>query len=389
MPKVTTSIYGDLVFLPIVPSLGVSETLEWLTDLFTSHNGTEQALKLRQNARRTLRMKFFEDRTNKVPGFITEYGGLTGNWCIPLWFESQSLGAVSAGLSSIACTTDIFDFRDSSLALLYESVNSWQVVEIDSVTPSGLDLSTQTEGFGSAVLLPLRVGVLRGGVSRSSDGRSAFSAISLEVTDVLDPAEETPAQYLGHDIYFDEVFKPDGALYESTVDTETTRTDFDLGNFRNDHPWLYNRVSRKVLRPIESQQELYGFRQFLTRRSGRYRRFWEPSFVSDLRPLSSAFVSDQLLVSEDTLLDWTMSREHIAVLDSAGNWTAHSVDLAEETVAGVVRLTVTPNIDLEPADIDTVSFLGLKRLNTDSVRLSYPYGPVVVESVLETVEVSP
>lgn len=388
MSKITTTLYGDLALLPLEASIVSREVLEWKTDLFISNDGTESREKLRANARRKIFYRFFENFINKIPSLITEYGAYDQLWAVPLWMERQYIGSTSLGSTILPCVTDIYDFRDSSLALLYESINKWQVIEIDTVGATQLNLTSLLELFSSAYLFPIRVGTIKDNIVRSSSGWDTKSELGFDLIDVLDPTESVPGQYLSNDYYTDELFKS-GSRYNSNIKNNTQIIDFGLGQIDKVFPWTNNRITKPFYNMFETQQNIFDFRRRLTRHSGRYRLYWEPTFEVDLINQSVGLVEDILLISSDGFLDWTKQREHLAIFDTSGTWFLREIISTNQVSASIVSLTLDSNLNIQSNTIDTISFLGLQRYATDHIELKWNKGASVMETTVSIIEVSP
>lgn len=85
---------------------GVTERLEWLTDVLSSETGAEQRRKLRQYPRRSLEASFncFGNARNLIDSYLSGVGHRNG--LVPLWWDETPIDSVYAG------SIDIFgDFR--------------------------------------------------------------------------------------------------------------------------------------------------------------------------------------------------------------------------------------------------------------------------------------
>jgi len=388
MSKVTTTLYGDLALLPLEALAVTKEVLEWSTDLFISNDGTEDAQKLRANARQKIYYKFFENHEDKVPGFITEYGAYTELWSVPLWMERQYLGVISSGGTTLLCVTDIYAFQDSSLALLYESPTSWQVIEINTVGGTQLNLLTALESFNQAYLMPIRICTIINKINRSSNGYNINSDLGFEVIDVLDTVEIVPDQYLSDDYYGGTLFK-DSDRYSSIISNNMQKVDFTLGKILKRFPFTNNRIARPFYNLFETQQEVFDFRRYLTRRCGRYRPYWGPTFEIDLVNNDVSFITDVLYIVSDGFLDWDKQRENIAIFTKAGVWLLRAIINTAQITPTSVALNLDSALNISPDDIDTISFLGFHRFNTDVIELNWSKGGTVMETKINTIEVSP
>lgn len=388
MAKVNTTLYGDLALLPL-EALNISkEIIEWKTDIFISDNGNEEREKLRTNARKKIFYNFFENYHDKIPSFITEYGAYTELWALPLWSERQYIGVVSSGGTTLTCVTNIYDFRDTSLALLYESYDSWQILEISTVGPTELNLSTTLEAFTKAILVPVRVGTVNKDILRSSTGYNAYSEFGFDVIDVLDTTESVPSQYLSDDYYIDELFKKSNR-YKSTISNNLYKDDFVLGNVNKSYTYNNNRIIKPFFQLFDNQTDIFNFRKFLTRRSGRYRQYWEPTFEVDLTNKSSGLITNTIFIESDGFLDWTKQRKYLGFLDTSGTWYFREIISTVQSSPVTVQLTLDSALNIQANDLDTISFLGLRRFNTDRITLNWRYGGSVMETTIDTIEVAP
>jgi hypothetical protein len=388
MAKVTTDLYGDVALLLYEPARDSKEILEWGTDLFISYDGTETTEKVRANARRKIYYKFYENLSRKIPGFIAQYGGLDATWAVPVWHEKQSVGTPTSGVYSLTCTTDVYDLRDDSLALLYDRSGTYQLLEISEVLASSITVTELIGTYTDAYLVPVRIGTVIDSVGRSSNGYSAYSEIGFDIIDVLDTTETVPDQYLSDDYYVDDLYKSQD-YYQSKIKNNIEKIDYVIGNIEKRHLYDNNRIIKPFYNFFENQTDIYNFRSFLSRRAGRYRRYWEPTFEPDLTNVSTGTVTTTLQVASDGFLDWIKQREHIAVLTTAGVWMLREIAAASQASATVVELTLSSALSIPATTIDTISFLGLRRFAEDKVELSWSGKGVLMETTISTIEVSP
>lgn len=390
MAKIITNLFGELALLPIPARVPLRETLEWRTDLMTSFNGTENRLRLRNHPRQTFLYNLPETASVKPSAFIAQYGALGLKWAVPLWAEAQHLGTVLMNLQTILCDTTNYDLRAQSLALLYQNATQWQVVEIDTVATGELTLVGYTDAFQNAYLIPLRLGHIEGSPERTSNGYEAETQLRFEIEDIQALAEDAPAQFLGRDLYLTPgLFTNDALSHE--ISTRVDRVDYALGKVARRTPWRYNRDTRPKNVLCEGAAEVRAYRKWLMRRAGRFRPFWEPTFENDLRHKASGTVTNVLPVqAADGLLDWLPLRNHIAVLTSGGTWLCRTINSAALKTgdASTVELTLDSALNVAAGNIHAVSFLGLRRLDTDRVELNWR-GNSVVASTVNTVEIQP
>lgn len=389
MAKVQTR-FGELALLPLPARVPVRELLEWKTDLMTSFNGTEKAIQLRNHPRTTLTYILPETAAVKPRAYLTQYGALGRRWAIPLWCEAQHIGGLPLNTRTIQCNTELYDLRAGGLALLWQSYDRWELVEIEAVAPGEITLTDYAGAFSAAFLVPVRVGHIDGSPERSSNGYEAETSVRFEIEDTKALAEDVPAQFLGHDLYLEPGLMS-ASSYGQEITTRVDRVDYELGKVARRTPWRYNRDRRPRHVVCNGPAEVRAFRRWLMRRAGRFRPYWSPTFENDLRHKSTGTVTDKLLVeARDGLLDWLPLRNHIAVQTLAGDWLCRTVTAAVPLPgnASTIELTLDTALNVPAQSIATVSFLGLRRLDTDRVELNW-LGNSVLRCTVNTLEIQP
>lgn len=387
MAKIETELFGTLALLPVQATVPVHETLEWKTDLMTSFNGSETAQRLRAHPRQTIAYTFPEGFGVTRSQFIAQYGALRNQWAIPLWTEAQFLGAVQSGATELHCETEYYDFRNGSLGLIYQSPESWQILEIVEVDKGKLALSKPARMFRSAWLMPVRVGHIVSKFERDSAGHSAVTKVTFNIDD-LRSLPEAAAQntYKGSDLYTDATLFQNDRI-SSQLQTRTDIVDYETGVIARKHPWLYNRILKPMHVLCESPREVRLFKEWLMRRCGRFRPYWEPSFENDLAVRSTGFIAATLLIANDGYRDWG-TRNNLAIQLRDGTWLAREVAASFTIGVSELQLTLNDPLNIAASEIYRISFMGYKRLDTDRVEMSW-IGNGVLQCSINTVELNP
>ncbi|WVW77408.1 tail assembly protein [Stenotrophomonas phage vB_SmaS_Bhz59] len=386
MPAVVTTLKGVIALLPLPAEAPTRETLEWKTDVMIARSSAEQRLSVRNNPRQAFRMTVPANQGRTQLALNALYGALRQNWGIPLWTEAQHVGAVSSGLDVLPAVTDLYDFRDASLALLYQSPSQFQVIEIDTVAPGQLNLLADTNLFTNAWLMPLRVGRIAEAVDRKTNGFANSIDLSFDVDDNLGWTPDAPAQFLGEDIYYDAPIIGSDTLSDS-IDQRADIADYELGPVASRTPWARPQVGRPHRTVMENAAAVRAYRDWLHRRRGKFRAFWQPTFEVDLRTLSTGTVTNTLIINNDDYQTWSR-RRHIAVETLTGTWLPRTITASSFLDATRVQLTLDSAINVAASNIARVSYLGLKRLNTDRVELNWRGGGVC-ESSVQLLELTP
>lgn len=391
MAKVTTVTAGDLAFLPLQPNAPVTETLDWVSDLMQSQNGTEDVLQLQAAARQGFQYTFPETMLQRAMGFNVQYQTLAKLWGIPVWTEAVNVGALSNASSSIAVDTTTADYRASSLVYVWQDDSHYQVLDIDTLDDTTLNLLSgqTTNAYTNAWVMPMRVGQIVGAVNRKDSGGDVVTQIVFRCNDnVALDAGDSPTQFNSDDLYTDNpLMGDDGVTF--AVNTRIDVLDYGLGPVAQRTPWLYNRVDYQRSVMCVSPSEVRTFKQWLARRTGKVKRFWEPSFVNDLRKQSTGALTTSILVARDALIDWTaLPRNHVAVELDDGSWLVRTITSITSISGTQVQINVDSSLAVSASRVRRISWLGLKRLDTDHFELQW-IGNGVMQCAMAVTEIAP
>lgn len=373
--KVNTANFGEVILLTTPTLVGATERVAFKTDVFESKNGAENRIPLKDKARQTLSFSSRVLHDEIAQNFNVQWGGIRKNWAVPLAQESQYVGDVSAGF--VMCRTDIFSFYDGCLALLKNDTEQI-LVEIESVESDHLLLS-DVATISSAKLYPVRVCFISGDISRQVSNFYARSSITFIVIDEPEVEESTPEQFFENDLH-KFCLLLDGSSLETTITQIQNIIDNEMGVIFHNTDHNFARYSKQFRTVLRGQKELYQYRQFLFRRRGKYRPFWLPTYEANLRCKSAGLVSSVLLVEHDQYKQLADLRKHIAIKIS-GNWTAHTITASAFVSGSAVQITILPALNKNASAIERISYLGLHRLDADSVDLHYQGAGIVEASV--------
>lgn len=360
---------------------GISEYLEWLTDVLGSMTGHEQRRGVRLSPRR-----FFEATFNPV-GPVRSFLDLwlarfaEQEFLLPLWHDKAKLSAaVLAGGLRLNFDNTYREFLNGGLALLYFNAFRYEVVEITTQDVNGLNLGTALaapwplgtviyplrpahldDPEGSMEALSTRVGDAQLGFRLSRDNRYDDGAESLPLFDGYPVVTVEPNRADNRTVQY-------ARLYED-VDTQIGRL------YRRDEAGrafttqFYNWQAK-------GRQAHHELRQALYRLEGRQKAVWMPSFNEDV-------VLARDLVPGSNRLDIEMigyrylggavgGRNYITLTDDAGvrqivNVTGTSIPLA----ADEDRLNLSANVAFEASAERTGSFVQLVRLDQDRIEITH------------------
>lgn len=363
--KISTNLYGDLILLTRPVLVGANESIGFKTDIFEALDGTEKRTPLKDKARQTLSFSSFSIFKEVAQQFNVQWGGIRQLWAVPLYQERQFVGDVSSDF--IACNTDIYDFRDNALALLKNDAGI-QLVEILQVQSTGLKIS-EVITFKNAKLYPVRICFINGDISRNISGVHASMSVEFTVIDEPEITPDTPPQFLDDDLYFF-CLTYTGDSMQASISQQQNILDNEIGDIYQSTDWGFARYSKQYRAVLKGQQQVRDYKNFLFRRQGRYRPFWLPTYESNLRCKSVGTITTTLLIEADQYKQLADLRKHIAI-KSDDMWTAHTITASSLVSTTAVQLIISPALNKTASSIQRISYLGLRRLDADSVTLNY------------------
>lgn len=384
--KITTQLFGELALLPFPTEAPCGETLEWLTDVTESKNGSESRLQLRTKPRQNYSYSLPVQAWNIAKLFNTSYGALRKLFAVPVWTEAQYVGTIAAGATSISCTLTNYDLRASSLALLWRDDQTCQVIEIDSLGSGAINLLSAASAMTAAWLMPLRLGYINGNLSNRTQGHNGKVSIAFDIEDALALTPAAPTQYLSKDVYFTPGLLDGGSL-EKSLQQRSDIFDTELGKISRRSPWANARYGSDYRTVTTNVAEMRAYKSFLYRRAGKHRDFWMPTFEQHLRPANVGNIASLLTIEADSFNDYTF-RPHIAFVDVSGNWYARGVSNPTATIGNRLQLTLDSALNVDASLIANVCYLGLHRFDTDRVEINW-IGNGVAESSVRILELSP
>jgi hypothetical protein len=386
--NVYISVEGDYApaLIPFQPRAPVQETLSWLTDVQTAKDGSETRSQRRIKARQMLKFIYPVQGDDMRRAFNMAYGRKSSQWSIPVWTQAQHIGAVASGLFTITAEPDYSDFREGEYALLWQSPTQHQLLVVADLGGSSITFYNLTDEYTDAWIMPVRQGFLPGNVNKRLTGYRAEHEMTFQVEDNIALSVSAPTQFLSEDIYYDETLMSGNDTTDDIIG-QLDLQDEELGIVAYYAPWLHSKVARSHRQIAEGPAEAWALRQWLYRRAGRYRGFWQPSFEADLHWLNTSTITTTLDVKPDDYQAYATDRTHIAVETTSG-WLPRTITNVEAISDTVLRLTLDTSLATDPADIKRICWLGFKRLNTDNVELSWP-GAGLCEMEVRLLEIDP
>lgn len=378
MSVVTTSL-GDVLFIPAQWSAPLAERLAWHTDVTKSFDGENEGRVCNmQQPRQRLEGEAPVNGSLFQSSYNLAYGNLDSvMWAMPHWGEVVENEGVDLVNNRVSCDTRFIDLRVGSLVLLWSGAcaGGWQLAVVTAIDDTYVELEDEPT-VETGLVVPVRLSTMTG-YNRTTRGYGASLALSQDATELVDLEGAAPAQFLGEDIYFDEIlFSSNGELVED-VGNDVDIMDEDIGIVTIDRRMTDPTMRRPYEQMFDNLEDIWNFRLFLHRRKGRYRAFWSPSFHNDIRVKSTGALTTSFTAYKDDFLLGAGNRVHVAIQKADGSWLARTITNVVSISSTDMTVTLDTSIAMNGSDIVRVCYLGLRRLATDVVTLDWEGGGIV------------
>lgn len=365
---------------PFIPQRGVTESLEWLTDVVRCKAG---------EARTSLRLgprQGFQFTSQLTPA---EYAAArvfsrkqAGEFELPLWPHLVNVGDLAIGLDLIPGTFD----PDLYLGpiLVWEHSRKWERHEVLDVT-SGLTLAgVLGNNYSNALVVPLQTATLAQSIDfRNTNGDLWLADLRSRSVAARELTLTTaPAKHRGVDVLLDPnitVRRPTEQHHRETLDVDSRTGQV------TPVPKYSEATTKSVMswHPID-RAELLAVLQWVHSRRGRRHAFWYLSHNRDFTaqgPLeANGPGTDRLVVT--TVLGLQAPFD-IAILRTTGALRYYRVQSVETVSSSLQRLILTGNAgEAWPAvEIAQVSFMVGSRFDADRIEIKHTHGGAATISV--------
>lgn len=362
------------------PDAGVLERLEWSTDVIESFDASEQRIRLLATPNRFFEFSVTMSDRDRRRAENALHAGQPGLWAVPVWMDSQALAAtLASGSSSITIDTTTRDFRAGGMAVICRDPETFEVVDIDSLTGSTLTLDSPTVLTWPAgtIVAPLRIARMPEELHLARfTGDTSYGRVRFKCTEACAwTAAADGTTYRGFPIlgsapnWTDDVDQ--GYLRKLQALVTGTGPDFidEAGSgaiLLQSHRWL-----------LDGRSQIEAFRQWLYARAGRLTAFWLPTFALDFEVVanigSGATTVDVEQAGYTEHLARGIGRQDIRIELHSGTVYYRRITGSTEISADVERLTINAALGTAVAasEIRSVSFMALARLEADAVEISW------------------
>lgn len=372
-------------------SEGITERLEWMTDLLQAYRGEEQARALRIFPRHVIEFSILADGMERRHLEAALWSWSARVWAVPLWWDGIDLSAaLPAGSTTIPVSVGLRAYQIGTLAMLLgPNSRSYEVIEIDDVGSGSLTLARPTTAAWPAGtrLYPARASRIDGNASLSRfTGAAAYARMRFEAVDPAEhPADAGAVVYRG----FPVLATPPTWTEDPTATLERKLSTFDPGTgIVSVEDEAAMPLAAQALRwELDSRDDIDKYRRRLYALRGKQGRIWVPTWAADLLPVaavgSTALAIDVEWCGYTLYYQTSINRRDIRIELANGTVLYRRITASSEISATIERLQLDSSlgVDIQPGDFVLVSFMGLFRQSSDAAEISWFTGDAASASM--------
>jgi len=362
-------------------SNGITERLEWLTDVLISNNGYEQRVRLRKNARRTLEMAWLAQGQRAMIADTLLTGWSSRKYCVPVWMErDRAIASISAGATTITVTdASLKDYTVGGYVVLWADETFAEAIEIAAISGNTLTLKTPVANSYQAgtSICPAMFGRIDGDVQVRHVRSDALAGIVRFLDEMAKdrPPVEIGQTWQGYAV-LDE--RPD---YSEDQESTWSRTleilDTLTGVMMVDETTGFPIIRRTYAWVLTGRQAIDRWKKWAAARAGRLNALWLPSFMDDLEIVQDIQPSDTSITVRSGLNArygvGMPNRAAIRIETTNGQIYHRRITTMVETSSGTEQLVMDSSLGvLVPvSSIRRAMWMSLARLESDAVEIHY------------------
>jgi hypothetical protein len=374
-----------LIVFAFPPLWPVSESLEWLTDIMTARDGSEQRMSVRQIPRQSFNFNVPLKTEKEQARFDAAiFGWQKRMWGLPVWIEKVlHTTAINATALTITVDTTNADFRDDSYAIIWKSLNEYEAVKVSTVAAGSLTLESAVVATytGSKWIMPLRIAQSVGMQKGTHPGVAAvrMASILFAVKDNVLLTGFVPAvNYDGLTVLAD-VHRFMGIDKEISSDPDSFSQDYESGDFDSFSDSDFNLIMHNFGFVKESKSDIWNFRKFLHSLYGMQAPVYAPTFREDLVATDTIGAADTNFRIENIKLAENMGlndlRTHLAFIFPNGTKLYREITGIVEADATEEIISIDSALGVEVAiGACYISFLDKCRMASDMVTMDHLIG---------------
>lgn len=368
---------------------GITERLEWATDVLAAYDGTEQRVRLRDHARRSLGFACLAHQEAAARLQTMLMGWSARAYLVPIWWEADVMvTALPAGSTTIVVTdAALKDYRAGGYVVMHRD-GATEAAQIQAVAGNTLTLELPTAATWPAgtrvypgVLAKLQ------GTTRTGYETSGITVTQTEWLVEVDQHTDYPPAEFGPLFAGQNVFDV-APTWSDPPDAQIERTwevlDSISGLIVMDDTTGSPVIRRTYTWIVNGRAAIRAWKQWASARAGRLRVAWLPSWADDLTlaaPIGSAATTMRVRNTDSARYVGAHPLRAAVRIELRSGQTYHrlvtalsEVDAQTEDVAIDAALGVT----VQPADVRRIVWMSLARLESDAVELRYETDNIAV-----------
>lgn len=366
--------------LPPDTSQDYIERMEWISDVITSYDGTEQRASLLEvpdvGIRYTVRSH--SQAIHYLDSLL--WGWQHRIYAVPLWHRGEKLAVTATqGSTTVMVPTTYAGFRVGGLIMLWSEYSNFEASEIESIEVDRVQLKRplQKTWPGRTLAVACRSARLPQEIQtnwQTSD--FGTSTVDFWLTEAEEEAPlDTGLTYRGRPLMMTAPNWIDGLTEQQVrnLDVFETTTKARFTKLKNEVPYIVRGFSWF----LKDKENIHKFRQWLYARRGRTVPFWSPSWKADMEIAAKAEEGATSLrikpIGFSQLYTYNDGRQDIAIFLKNGQVLLRRILSAGLGSDGLETLGMDAEFTdpVEISDVRMISYLGQYRLDADAVEMAW------------------
>lgn len=373
-----------IVMFPFEPEAPLTERIQFLTDILEAKDGTEQRVSLRLAPRQEFDLKLLREdgpERQKVDYLLFDWQSRV--FGLPIWTEPAYVtSAITAGQTSVNVDdTTLSDFRAGGLAIVFESEDKFDALEVLSVGPTVINFNTPVlNNYAAGVrVMPLRTAIT---TQPAQEKKWAVNLAEFNLTmRVLDNTVDLSSTS-GWPTYNSKVLLSDPNAIDTTLDGNISRqiTVFDsagVGKFSLGSTWNRARHGSAKTFITRTRAGLWSVRRLLHALRGSQVSFYLPTFTKDIT-LATLYLSGSsamtiVNVGYTKYAKQRTPKVDIRIILNNGTIFTRTITASAELTPTTEQITLSSTIgqNIDPSDIARIEFLEKVRIDGEEITIEH------------------
>lgn len=392
-----------LLFDRKIPDATVEESYNWLTNILTSYNGTEQRLSIRGAPRRIVTATFRLETDEQINRFHElVYRGNSAGIGVPMWQYASGLkNDVAIGQNTFNIDLSMTDVRvgDNVLIIDLQDETNLQVFTVASATSTTFtSLATSTKVFTAykSVVVPLLSGKIQDSSSIRIDTVWGETSLTVEESSghLITSRPDTPGTLV---TMYDSLpvldKQPLNTSNQMTTNSNSELIDYDVGKSLKKVNWKHPTlaINREfVVQRIQSLNEFDYWKEFAQAINGSQKPFLMRTFGNDLTidPGSVSHLNNITVagIFYGTTLFQRESHKRLVFHTDQGMFFRKVVNVVVDSITKTTTLTIDAPLPGTVTQNLYVEFLLKMRLSNDQIILTHDIDETILALSGTTVE---